>query len=305
MAQRLNADGIPGPRGTYWRDSAIRGHRQRGTGILNNELYIGRHVWNRQRYSKHPETGRRVSKPNPPEEWLTTEKPDLRIIDEALWDKVKARQDLIDTTRTRAEAGGKSGAGAAQSARRRKYLLSGLLTCGQCDGNLTVAGKGARRRYYCANAKEKGEAVCTGMPGLSEADTAETILGGLREGLMQEKEYEQFRSSYIAKMRTDEQESGQVLQRHDARIREVQKTYYKMMAAVETGDYSRPVIRRLNAADAELTALRAERETLIPAPIELPDDIPALYRDHVEDLVGTLTDEAVAGPAADEFDLLP
>ena len=39
-----------------------------------------------------------------------------------------------------------------------------------------MAGKGTRRRYYCANAKEKGEAVCTGMPGLSEADAAEAIL---------------------------------------------------------------------------------------------------------------------------------
>ena len=186
IAADLNAAAVPAPRGRgagsgHWKANTIYGHRSRGTGILNNELYIGRHVSNRQRYSKHPETGRRVSTPNPPEEWLTIEKPELRIIDEDLWDAVKTRQDVIDSSRTRAEADDKTAAGAAQSARRRKYLLSGLLTCGQCGGNLTVAGKRARRRYYCANAKEKGEAVCTGMPGLSEADAAETILGGLRE----------------------------------------------------------------------------------------------------------------------------
>ncbi|MFB6261336.1 MAG: recombinase family protein, partial [Thiohalorhabdaceae bacterium] len=49
----------PAPRGRPWRDTAIRGHQQRGTGILNNELYIGRLVWNRQRYVKDSETGRR------------------------------------------------------------------------------------------------------------------------------------------------------------------------------------------------------------------------------------------------------
>jgi len=38
IARDLNADGIPGPRGKLWRDTAIRGHRQRGTGLLNNEL---------------------------------------------------------------------------------------------------------------------------------------------------------------------------------------------------------------------------------------------------------------------------
>ena len=184
----------------------------------------------------------------PPKFSETTEKPDLRIIDEALWDKVKARQDLIDSSRTRAEADGKTGAGAAQSARRRKYLLSGLLTCGQCGGNLNVAGKGDRRRYYCANAKEKGEAVCTGMPGLSEADAAETILGGLREGRMQEKEYEKFRSSYVAKMRAEEQENGRVLQRHDALIREVEKEHANLVRAVKEGGFSNVLIEQLEMA---------------------------------------------------------
>ncbi|WP_340689181.1 recombinase family protein [Salipiger bermudensis] len=44
MARGLNEDGIPGPRGELWRDTAIRGHRIRGTGLLNNELYLGRRV---------------------------------------------------------------------------------------------------------------------------------------------------------------------------------------------------------------------------------------------------------------------
>jgi DNA invertase Pin-like site-specific DNA recombinase len=52
IAKQLNAEGVPRPRGLLWRDTAIRGHRQRGTGILNNELYIGRLVWNRLRYSR-------------------------------------------------------------------------------------------------------------------------------------------------------------------------------------------------------------------------------------------------------------
>jgi len=35
--------------------------------LLNNELYIGRLVWNRLRYVKNPATGKRVSRLNPPE----------------------------------------------------------------------------------------------------------------------------------------------------------------------------------------------------------------------------------------------
>jgi DNA invertase Pin-like site-specific DNA recombinase len=64
IAMGLNKDGIPGPRGRGWRDTTIRGHITRGAGILNNELYIGRLVWNRQRFVKDPATGRRRSRPN-------------------------------------------------------------------------------------------------------------------------------------------------------------------------------------------------------------------------------------------------
>jgi DNA invertase Pin-like site-specific DNA recombinase len=37
IAELLNKEGIQGPRSRYWRDTAIRGHRDRGAGILNNE----------------------------------------------------------------------------------------------------------------------------------------------------------------------------------------------------------------------------------------------------------------------------
>jgi len=64
----------------------------RGTGILNNELYIGRLVWNRLRYVKDLDTGKRVSRPNASSEWVTTAVPELRIVEYELWNQVKARQ---------------------------------------------------------------------------------------------------------------------------------------------------------------------------------------------------------------------
>ena len=92
LAKRLNAERCAGPSGTPWNPSTIHGNPARGTGILNNELYIGRLVWNRLRYVKDPDTGRRVSRPNAQSEWVTTAVPDLRIVDDELWNQVKARQ---------------------------------------------------------------------------------------------------------------------------------------------------------------------------------------------------------------------
>jgi len=54
IAKALNSDGVTGPSGKPWDASTIHGNWRRGTGILNNELYVGRLVWNRRRYSKDP-----------------------------------------------------------------------------------------------------------------------------------------------------------------------------------------------------------------------------------------------------------
>ena len=64
IAKSLNHDGIAGPFGGTWSPSTIHGNSKRGTGILNNELYIGRLIWNRLRYVKNPDTGKRISRLN-------------------------------------------------------------------------------------------------------------------------------------------------------------------------------------------------------------------------------------------------
>ncbi len=81
-------------------------------------------VWNRLRYSKDPDTGRRISKLNPPEAWTRTEVPDLRIIDSQLWETVKRRQGQIRSS-PGVEKIRKSG---FWEQRRAPYLLTGRST---------------------------------------------------------------------------------------------------------------------------------------------------------------------------------
>ena len=56
IARRLNEEHVPGPENRPWQDTTIRGQKERGTGILNNELYVGQLVWNRCSYVKDPRT---------------------------------------------------------------------------------------------------------------------------------------------------------------------------------------------------------------------------------------------------------
>jgi site-specific DNA recombinase len=64
IAKMLNLEGLPGPSGGTWGPSTINGNASRGTGILNNELYVGKFVWNRLKYLKNPNTGKRQSRLN-------------------------------------------------------------------------------------------------------------------------------------------------------------------------------------------------------------------------------------------------
>ena len=65
IAKQLNLDGVPGPQVGQWGTSTIHGNRERGTGILNNELYVGRQIRNRLCYVKDPGNGKRVSPAEP------------------------------------------------------------------------------------------------------------------------------------------------------------------------------------------------------------------------------------------------
>ncbi len=135
IASRLNAAGTPAPRSGTWSFSTISGNWKRGTGLLNNELHVGRLVWNRQRFMKDPETGKRQARPNPPEEWIIEQVPEFRIVDQSLWDRVKRRQgaireDILTARETNVFAPG------AEAGRRQCYLFSGLITCGECGSGL-------------------------------------------------------------------------------------------------------------------------------------------------------------------------
>ena len=122
IALSLNAEGHRGPLSGAWSPSTINGNRERGTGILNNELYIGRLIWNRLRYIKDPSTGKRVSRLNPESEWVLQNVPDLRIIEQDLWDAVKARQSK--TTWSQKSRG--NGVHPLNALQRPTHLLTGL-----------------------------------------------------------------------------------------------------------------------------------------------------------------------------------
>jgi DNA invertase Pin-like site-specific DNA recombinase len=189
IAKQLNAEGIPGPLGGTWGPSTIHGNRQRGTGILNNELYIGRLVWNRLRYVKDPDTGKRVSRLNPDTVWIVQDASALRIVDQALWERVKTRQGTLEAGRTGGETPG------YWDRRRPRYLFTGLMRCAVCGGGIVHFNKAY---IGCANARNKG--TCDNKAIMRREDLEGAVLDGLQNRLMEPARTKIFCEEYARAM---------------------------------------------------------------------------------------------------------
>jgi DNA invertase Pin-like site-specific DNA recombinase len=279
IAKRLNAEHVAGPGGRPWGDTTIRGQVDRATGILNNALYVGRLEWNRCSYQKNPMTGKRVARPNPREKWEIAEVPELRIVDQALWDRVKARQQEV-----RIEMARDADGNALNRAHRRQFLLSGLLECGCCGGSYAVLTPG---RYGCSTRRSKG--TCSNTHMIDRAELENRVLAGLKERLMAPQLVEVFISEFRAELRraTQAAEGERVaLTRANG---EVDRKIAGILRAIEDGNYNPTLTKRLTALEAEKTEMEAKLGSLGPAPvIELHPNLPALYRHKVERLAEAL-----------------
>src|SRR6266545_2664996 len=168
IANRLNADHVPAPRGSgLWRASTI-------ARLLRRDLYRGRVIWGKvQIMDRHGRTGQ-VEK-RPAKEWVRLERPELAIVSEILW---QTAQDRIESTAL------------AHSGRARgvdsPYLLSGFATCGTCGGPLTIKwSSGARWPLYgCTRHHLGGKRACPNGHGVPIGDADRSVLRALKEQVL-------------------------------------------------------------------------------------------------------------------------
>ena len=261
IAVELNREGIPGPQGRTWGPSTIYGNWQRGNGILNNELYVGRLVWNRQRFIKDPTTGKRQARMNPQAEWVVQDVPALRIVEQELWDAVKARQGHIREELTHDDAGVRS-----ERARRPSYLFSSLIKCGCCGGGFS---KISRDHYGCSNARNRG--TCDNLLTIRRDVLEASVLSGLRTHLLQPELMQEFAAEYHRELNrlNAERDRGRVHKQEE--LAKVTRQIRAIIEAIKEG------IRTPGMKD-ELLALEARKAELEAAIAEAPAPAPCCTR---------------------------
>ncbi|WP_374900913.1 recombinase family protein [Brucella endophytica] len=286
IAVDLNREGVPGPLGRAWGDTSIRGHVSRGTGIINNELYAGVLVWNRLRYIKDPSTGRRVSRINPESQWIRTEVPHLRIVDDELWNATRARQKQIS------EIFGPNPANSLEGRMKRVrqtgrpvHLLSGLLTCGCCGGKIGII---TPNRYACLNHHRRG--TCDNGRTITSDKIEARVLTGLKERLVSSEAVAEAVKAYAEEMNRLNRDRRAQVQTDQKALAKIEKAIAGIIAAIEDGMYQPSMKARMDELErqkAEIAARMGE------APADVPDvhpNVTNVYRLRVERFIDALDD---------------
>ena len=242
IVDQLNRLGIPSPRGGTWVATALYPDAK-GTGMLGNEIYAGRLIWNRRRWSRHPETRRRMPTLRPRSEWLITEAPELRIVEEALWEAAQARTRAIrDKTSRQRNAGSRAKGGGGAS----KYIFSGLLRCGCCGGAYVIVD---RTRYGCATNKDRGDAACANRLKVKRHLVEELLLAGIKKDLMSEEAFQVFEDE-VAKLLKEAQPDPGVARRAEAKAKQ---EVDNILNAIRQGIVTPGTRRALEEAEARLS----------------------------------------------------
>ncbi|MFI0416398.1 MAG: recombinase family protein [Candidatus Thiodiazotropha sp.] len=268
IAAQLNEEQIPGPSGKGWTQSTINGNRRRGTGILNNALYIGEMIWNRQRFIKDPTTGKRVTRLNPESDWIRQEVPELRIVPQDLWDTAKAKQAALDQK-----------APGLWRRNRPQYLLSGLLKCGVCGGGFAKVNT---ERYGCANARNKGKSVCANTKTIKREALEKSVLEALQTHLMRDELVEVFCKEYTKHRNELLKAQDKALNAYRTELAKLSKERENIIRAIKDG-----VSGALVKDDLERVAARQEKlEELLSCAPEEPRPLlhPAMARRYREEV---------------------
>jgi len=197
----LNGRGIPGPRGGTWSIGTLRS-------ILQNDVYIGRLVYNRRTESKHfrqtaegpearPKNAEKLEM-RPEADWIVQDDAFPALVDKAIFDKAQSRIARRKPT---------SGRGRARRS-KNTYLLGGKLRCSHCGYGLygqTVSNtRGYKtRRYSCGGHHNRGNAVCPGgysvpLEWIEEA-ILDTVIGSFEILPQEEKELEEYIAAELGK----------------------------------------------------------------------------------------------------------
>jgi hypothetical protein len=234
--------------------------------MLYRSLYRGEVVWNRSQ--KIVRAGTKKQRKRDKAEWLTIPAPDLRIIPDELWTRVKERLQRSGAIYART-----SGGRLLSRPRHRDesaYLLTGFARCAICGGtigtDLRAHGNAGSRshipHYGCLDHKRRGTAVCTNAVGLNQSLLDQAILAAIC-ALLDEQVLGVAVDRAFSKLTAGVENHRTQMTGIDRELAGIQVRIERLLDALADGSLPRDeVAGRLNAEKSRKDTLTVERDRL-------------------------------------------
>lgn len=267
-----------------WCNSALYGDPKYGLGLLNNHIYKGETIWGRTRWEKDPDTKKKRRFLCEEHDWVRRKAEHLRIIDEALWMRVKQRQLAIH----QANAAIRSVLHAnARTGRRPKYLFSGLLICGQCGRKFVIVDQ---TRYGCSGWRYRGVSVCNNTIMASRKVVESELLAAIQSDLFTEDGYIIVKQEVTRLLAERRRTRTPDLAKAKARLHVMEQEIANLLTAIKAGIITQTTKAELEKLEAERDRLRVSQEPIKANPVAtfLPNAI-GRFKAMVEDLATTVT----------------
>jgi len=275
IAKALTEEGTPSPRGSArgrWRGSTVRE-------ILYRDLYRGVITWNRTQ--KIYRKGKKSRRRRDPREWLTIPAPELRIIDDDLWNAAHARLAAAGGWFARMRTGGKLLG--RPSFTDSEHLLTGFTTCAVCGGSIVTEGRrhgspGKRhvvRFYGCTTNRRSGPAACANRTVLRQEIFETAVLDDIARKL--NDRVESAIDLALARLRAGRDEHTERRGQLERELAQVDQRIQRGLDAILDGvGIAEEIHARLRAEKTRKATLAAELERLRGLEAMADVDTPAM-----------------------------
>jgi site-specific DNA recombinase len=201
-------------------------------------------IWNRREWVLDPDTGRSVPRLRPKGEWVEKDLPkELRIVDQALWERVQARRK----SRPQMKKG--------TPVMNAKYLLSGLLTCGVCGSRFVIADT---YRYGCAGLLNR--VACSNDLRVRRELVETRCLDGLRKELFTPERFALFIKEMTRLLAERKRQQRPDLGRLHKELARVEAEIVNLLNAIKLGILTATTKAELERLETERDRLRARQQ---------------------------------------------
>ena len=200
---------------------------------------------------------------------VVREMPELRIVDDVLWEAVKTRQSGIRNS----EGVNRAREKRFWEKRRAKHILTGLVFCGFCGGRFASVGQD-----YLACSAARGRGTCSNRSSIRRQHIEDLVLQALKQRLLAPELVQEFVIAFNEETNRQRREETAGRAPKERELERVKRKIAALVDAISEGLRGADLQDRLDELAQRRDTLVADLAAPAPSPVRLHPSLGDVYR---------------------------